>query len=117
MINTDVVSGWDDQCECRCSRRAASVRISRNIKVGCLLLLHSPVFFPVPPHSLSPRLQLHCYKQESHCALLLSTETDGERGKGDAGKDKCLERKGGNGEERRHTEKGSVCAGQTPMMP
>lgn len=25
-----------------------------------------------------PRLQLHCYKQSSHCALLLSRERDGE---------------------------------------
>lgn len=45
--------GWVDQHECRCSRSAALLRISTNIKVGCLFLFHSPVFFPVPPHSLS----------------------------------------------------------------
>lgn len=59
VINTDGDSGWDDQCERRCCRSAALVRSSTNIKVGCLLLFHSPVFFPVPPHSLSPHLQLH----------------------------------------------------------
>lgn len=55
----------------------------RNIKLGCvytfccLPLFLSPVFFApcVPP--LFPRLQLHCYKQSSHCALLLSRERDG----------------------------------------
>ena len=106
----------------RCSPTAPLVRINMNIKVGCLLLFQSPVFFSVPPPlslslSLSLCLQLHCYKQESHCALLLSTEE--ERGKRDAGKDNCLEKRGDGVEERRGgtQRKGprSVCV--TPDFP
>lgn len=45
--NADVDSGWGDQCECRCSRSAALVRISTNIKVG-LLFLFTLLFSPCP---------------------------------------------------------------------
>lgn len=47
----------------------AHILLSSSIPFSC-------VFPPcVPP--LFPRLQLHCYKQSSHCALLLSRERDG----------------------------------------
>lgn len=112
VINTDVESGWDYQCECWCSGSAALVRISTNIKAGCLLLFHSPAFFPVPPHSLSlsPRLQLHCYKQESHCALVLSAETRRERGeRGMQGKTTASREKDGMEWRRGGTQRKGPC--------
>lgn len=111
VINTDVDRGWDDPCECRCVRSATLVRISTNIKVGCLLLFHSPVSFPMLPHSLSlPSCSCIAINRRATVPYFCA-QTEGERGNRDAGKDNCLERKGVNGvdERRRSTQRKGPC--------